>query len=202
MCLHRRPFSSQVTHEMEFSITNISASLSAYLSSLPPYHLCDWLCRAHFLWTLWSLAHFNAVLYLTYFYRALSLSHTHTHTHTHTDADSEESCVYEYCLCETWILTRMHVTVVSETRNGSRVVRNLTALSRFCRHYQRWQESLPSSFISICFPSSAPSPARSKSLILRLTATPQKSPDTVIFYPPISFTLQNAHPRTIFTTQL
>lgn len=62
---------SRVTHEMELWIPNISGSLLPPLTFLPYFH---WLCRPRFLWTLLSLAHYNAGLYLTYFH----VTRTHT----------------------------------------------------------------------------------------------------------------------------
>lgn len=94
-------------------------------------------------------------------------------------------------------------TVVPETqflrgekRGSDMGMFSLTVSCRSCRHYQRWQEIFHSPLSPPVFPpSSALSPARSKSLILRLTAMTRKSPDTVLFYLPISFPLQNAHSR-------
>lgn len=78
---------SRFTHEMELWIPNISGPLVPPLTFLPHFH---WLCRPRFLWTLLSLAHYNAGLYLTYFH----VTRTHTHTRTqiwemHTQKNSE-----------------------------------------------------------------------------------------------------------------
>lgn len=130
-------------HEMELWITSISTSL--FLLSLLtfllyfPVSLYHWLCRVHFLWTLSILAHFNAGLYLTYFHR--------NHIHPQKDAHSEQSCVYYYCLCDTWIF--LH----GENRASDMGMSCLTETCRCCGHYQRWQEILHSSFISFSFPS-------------------------------------------------
>lgn len=74
---------SRVTHEMELWIPNISLLLP--LTFLPYFH---WLCRPRFLWTLLSLAHYNAGLYLTYFH--VTRAHTRAQIgEMHTQKNSE-----------------------------------------------------------------------------------------------------------------